>query len=363
MANSKKFELARSSGDAFLGVEVSWNMGDQATDIAIPREEFEALFRGVTSKKEFFGPIMAEDSLTVAAKLGWSYQLKVDSKTISVKQLSKPDKDTPLSFGVYYRVSLEGERDKWELGARVRVQDGQAVVCPPADETEFPHDASRLWGDAMAAYANTCASTAYNSHVSHALLDLGVELGWVSRRVSGGVYFLPGDAGERFMAVLDGLEELTAGNAVHFEGFSIPQYADPRTLLTWQRRTEQTFEQELEQLQGKLDGMIGRDNVRESSFDTKIFECADLVARADRYAAILQDRLGPLKKSIEAMRVKFEGAKTTLQETKLKADGAFSAIAAAAKGSPTAPATPKPPKPAGPVKVRSKDDLIALFAI
>lgn len=360
---SKKFDSARRAGDAFLGVEVSWNMGDLATDIAIPREQFEALFMAVTNRKEFFKAIVAEDSLTVAAKLGWSYQLRIDSRTISVKQLSKPDKDTPLAFGVFYRVSLEGERDKWELGARVRVQDGKAVVCPPADETEYPNEAAQKWGEAMAEYANTCQVTAYNYHVSHALLDLGDELGWVSRRVSGGVYFLPGDAGERFMAVLDGLEALTQERPVHFEGFSIPQYADPRTLQTWQRRTEQTFETELFLLKEKLDDMEKRDNVRESSFDTKIFECADLLAKADRYATILQEKLGPLKTSIDKLKTRFIDAKATLQESKGKADGAFSDIATAAKGAKAAPTIAKPAKPAGPVKVRTKADLMALFAI
>jgi hypothetical protein len=361
-----KFDSARKAGEAFLGVEVAWNMGDQATDLAIPRGQFEELFMSVTRRKDFFKAITAEDSLTVAARLGWSLQLKIDPRTVTVKQLSKPDKDTPLAFGVYYRVSLEGERDKWELGARVRVNDGQVVVCPPADETEYPNESARRWADAMAVYANDCFNTAFNYHISHALLDLGDELGWVSRRVSGGVYFLPGDSGEKFTLVLDGLAALTNEKPVQFEGSSIPQYADPRTLSTWKRRTEQTFESEFDQLSSKLEDMVSRDNVRESSFDTKVFECSELLTKADHYANILQEKLGPLKSKIDALKVKFAEAKASLQESKSKADQAFGAVAQAAQGAKAAPTVvkpAKPAKPAGPVSVRSKDELMALFAI
>lgn len=359
-----KFSSARKAGEAFLGVEVAWNMGEQATDLAIPRGQFEALFMAVTNRKEFFKKITAEDSLTVAAKLGWSLQLKIDPRTVTVKQLSKPDKDTPLAFGVYYRVSLEGERDKWELGARVRVQDGQVVVCPPMDETEFPSESAKRWGEAMATYANECFGTAFNYHISHALLDLGDELGWVSRRVSGGVYFLPGDSGEKFTQVLDGLAELTNEKPVKFEGSAIPQYADPRTLSTWKRRTEQTFEGELDQLNARLADMVSSDKTRESTFDTKVFECAELLLKADRYANILQERLGPLKEKIDEVRAKFADAKAELQASKGKADKAFNDVAKAAKGAKAAPTVvAQPAKPAGPVKVRTKAELMALFAI
>lgn len=359
-----KFDSARKVGEAFLGVEVAWNMGEQATDLAIPRGQFEELFKNVTSRKQFFKTITAEDSLTVAAKLGWSLQLKIDPRTISVKQLSKPDKDTPLAFGVYYRVSIEGERDKWELGARVRVNDGTVVVCPPADETEFPDEAAKRWGEAMATYANECFGTAFNYHISHALLDLGDELGWVSRRVSGGVYFLPGDSGEKFTHVLDGLAALTNEKPVKFEGSAIPQYADPRTLSTWKRRTEQTFEGELDQLNARLADMVSSDKTRESTFDTKVFECAELLLKADRYASILQERLGPLKEKIDAVKAKFASAKAELQASKGKADKAFNDVAQVAKTAKAAPTVAaQPPKPAGPVKVRTKAELMALFAI
>lgn len=360
----EKFESARKADEAFLGVEVAWNMGDQATDLAIPRKEFEELFLTVSKSKNFFKKITAEDSLTVASRLGWSLQLKIDPRTVTVKQLSKPDKDTPLAFGVYYRVSLEGERDKWELGARVRVQDGHVVVCPPMDETEFPNESAKRWGESMANYANECFSTAFNYHISHALLDLGEELGWVNRRVSGGVYFLPGDSGEKFTHVLDGLADLTEGLDVQFEGSAIPQYADPRTLSTWKRRTEQTFEGDLEQLNARLADMVSSDKTRESTFDTKVFECAELLLKADRYASILQERLGPLKEKIDAVKAKFADAKAELQASKGKADKAFNDVAKAAKGAKAAPTVvAQPAKPAGPVKVRTKAELMALFAI
>jgi len=350
---TRKFDSARKAGDAFLGVEVSWNMGESSTDLAIPREKFEELFLAAGVDKKFFKKITPEDSLNVASKIGFSYAIKIDAKTISVKPLSKPDKDTPLSIGVYYRVSVEGERDRWELGARVRVEGTEVVVCPPMDETDYPNEAAMKYGQAMADYANACQTIAYNYHISHALLDLGNELGWVSRRINGGVYFLPGDAGERFMHVLDGLEALTEDLPVKFEGASIPQYADPRTLQTWQRRTIQTFDGEIESLTRRLNDISNRTNVRENSFDTGIFECGELMVMAEKYAAILQEQLGPLKESLESLKSKFGVAKEAMLEAKSKGDTAFNDIQELAQQAASK----------GIVKVGSRAMLDQLFAI
>lgn len=360
---TRKYDSARQAGDAFLGVEVSWDMGDLSTDMTIPRAKFVELFQSAGVSKKFFREITIEGSLLVAAGIGWSAPLRIDSKTISVKQLSKPDKDTPLAFGVYYRISGEGERDRWELGARVRVQEGRAVVCPPQDEIDYPSESARKWGEAMAEYAEACKTIAFNHHISHSLRDLGEELGWISRRVNGGVYFLPGDAGEKFMAVLDGLELLTAENPVHFEGSAIPQYADPRTLQTWQRRTKQTFADEIAELTAKLKDMSGRDNARESTFDLRIFECISLIDRADQYSAILQEHLEPLKTAVNELKGQFVQAKKDLLVTKYKADTAFSEVQAFA-GGPAKADSPGPAKVAPPVvKARTKASLDQLFAV
>jgi hypothetical protein len=221
------------------------------------------------------------------------------------------------------------------------------------DETDYPNEAASKYGQAMADYANSCETTAYNYHISHALLDFGAELGWVSRRINGGVYFLPGDAGERFMHVLDGLETLTEDRPVKFEGASIPQYADPRTLQTWQRRTVQTFDGEIESLTKKLNDISSRTNVRENSFDTGIFECGELMTMAEKYAAILQEQLGPLKESLAVLKGKFGTAKEAMLAAKSKGDNAFNDIQELAQQAASK----------GVIKVGSRAMLDQLFAV
>lgn len=365
MTKTTTFAAARSAGEAFLGVEVSWDMGENATDMQIPRDRFEQLFRDAGAYEDLFKPVQTpENNLPRASRIGWSSQLGIDSKTITVKQLSRPDKDTPLAFGVYYRISVEGERDRWELGARVRVNKatGAVEVHPPQDADDYPSESAHKWGDAMADYANRSEHTAFNTHVSDMLIAFGAQLGWVSRRVSGGVYFLPQELGERFMQVLDGLEALTSDSKVHFEGNSTPQYADPRTLQTWQRRTTQTFDQEIASLTSKLADMTSRDNVRESSFDLRVAECAALIARAEQYSAILQDQLAPLKGALEKLKGQFGDAQAALQAAKGKADAAFAGIQDQAENKPAK--TPKAQAQAkAPTVARSKAVLDRLFGV
>lgn len=357
------FSAARGAGEAFLGVEVSWDMGENAVDMHIPRDQFEELFCSAGATEDLFRPRQTpENNLPKASRIGWSYQLGIDSKTITVKQLSRPDRDTPLAFGVYYRISVEGERDRWELGARVRVSKatGQVEVHPPQGAMQFPSEDAKTWGQAMADYANRSEYTAYNGHVSDMLILFGNRLGWVSRRVSGGVYFLPGELGERFITVLDGLENLTADAKVRFEGNVTPQYADPRTLQTWKRRTSQSFDQEIASLTERLKDMTSRPNVRESSFDLRVAECGALIQRAEQYSAVLQDHLAPLKAALEKLKTQFGNAQVQLRQAKGRADVAFAGIAEQAKPQP--PVVPKPVVPARRLR-RSKEDLDRLFQV
>lgn len=367
MKNARQFGDARQAGEAFLGVEVSWDMGDSTTDMVIPRERFEQLFIEAGADPLMFDPRPTpENSLPRASRIGWSHQLQINPRTISVKQLSRPDKDTPLAFGVFFRISVEGERDRWELGARVRIgATGLAEVRPPADEVDYPDEGAKRWAIAISDYANACPTTAFNTHLSDALIAFGEQLGWVTRRASGGVYFLPGEAGERFVQVLDGLELLTRDNNVKFLGSATPQYADPRTLQTWQRRAQITFETEIATLTEKLRDMSSRDNVREGSFDLRVAECAALINRAEQYASVLQDQLGPLVSQLGALKAQFGDARSKLREAKGRADTAFNEVERLSVSITRAANKPRQARPTPPAKaVRpSKTALDRLFEV
>lgn len=328
MKSTHRFNQARAAGDAFLGVEVSWDLGEYARDVTIPREQFEQLFLDAGAPPEMFTPKPTpENSLPRACRIGWSIALKIDPKIIKVTQLSRTENDSSLAFAVLYRISVEGEKDRWETGARVRIEQGIAQVRPPAEMQHFPSRDAERWAQACADYANERSYTAFNADVSDALVQFGNYLGWVSRRQSGGVYFLPGTLGEAFMQVLDGLERLAErDDRQYFEGNSTPQYADPRTLQTWKRRTVGTFEDEIKRLTTKLKDMTSRDNVRVSSFDNRTTECALLVTRAQQYASVLQDQLDPLREQLELLKSQFGDAQQKLSEAKSRGDDAFSSI-------------------------------------
>jgi len=369
MNNAIKFSSAKRAGDAFLGMEVSWDIGDSARSVAIDRVAFENLFIAAGADPNLFKPRPTPaNSLPRACRIGWSHMLGIDSRLISVKELSRPNKDTPLAYAVLYRCSAEGEKDRWEVGARIRIENDVAVVRHPVDVDSYPNQAAERWAQACADYANERTHTAFNQDVSEALVAFGSSLGWVSRRQSGGVYFLPGTLGERFMQVMDGLEALTTDSQASFQGNATPQYADPRTLQTWQRRTESTFLVEIEQLTNKLKDMASRENVRDSSFDLRAAECSMLMARAEAYAEVLQSKLGPLKADLADLKAKFGDAQQALREAKAKGDKAFKGITdmAAKAAKKTAPKAPpaEPEKPAQPKRrLSDKASLDRLFDI
>jgi hypothetical protein len=315
-----EFETARSAGEAFLGMEVSWDIGDSADSVKINRVEFTDLFTRFGAEMPAKAPSV-ESSLPKACRIGWGHSTKVDARLVSMREQSRPDKSSPMVWAAYYRVSEEGERDRWEIGARVRLEGGTAVVRPPVDGDY--NEAAKKWADKCAQYANEREHFAFNADVSEALVSFGSQLGWVSRRASGGVYFLPGALGGKFMSVLDGLERTCGGS---FMGHATPQFADPRTLKTWQHRTAATFAEEVADLEAKLTDMTSRSNVRPTTFDIRAAECAKLAERAKAYTEVLQGRLKPLLAKIKSVEAQFAAGQKHNEAVKQSIDERFNRV-------------------------------------
>lgn len=317
------FDQARSAGEAFLGFEISWDLGDHADTIRIPRPRFAKIFEGLV---EAPAAPTAEDSLPLACRIGWGPRIGVNSKLVNVQRQSRPDKGTPLAFAVYYRVSAEGEKDRWEIGARVRIEGDQAVVRPPVEGDM--NELAEKWAQRCAEFANDRREYAFNADVSHLLVQAGAKLGWVSRREAGGVYFLPGDTGREFMRVLDDLEAecVQLGRRSAFVGHATPQFADPRTLKTWASRTESQFETHIEELATELEEFQARDNVRVSSFDLRAARCLELAEQAKRYSQVLREKLDPVLTQCDMLHSRFLAAKEQTEAARAKVNKVFAEL-------------------------------------
>lgn len=363
---TERFDVARGAGDAFLGMEVSWDMGDSATDVAVPRSALSAVLKQLFGNDDALPQGNAAENLASSARRGWTQALSIRADLISVKAFPKTDSDAVASWGVYYRVARDGERDEFELGARVRATvAGNVVVEPPPDQLTVTSVIAERVAEAIAAHANACEHTAFNGHISEMLVTVGRLHHWVARRAAGGVYFLPGESGKKFMQLLDALEALTLApdqRRSKFAGQATPQYADPRTLAVWHERTTQSFREQVVTLREKLADMTSRGNTRLSSFDNRVTECAELIRVADDFGTVLLEELAPLQAELEALRREFGDAQARLAQRNAEIANVFEGLApvvevAPKKGKKGAPK--KERQPGAPVSMRSRAAILS----
>jgi hypothetical protein len=317
LANEFDYTLARGAGDAFIGVEVSWDFRtDHAGEKGVSRAKLVQLtgelFPEFRVNPDFLTPSV-EQVLARATRYTWTPVNKVSPRNIVVRKLANKSS----SYGVFHR-DIVGEKESWVLGAKVTVSANTVLVLP-YDGILF-EESCKLWAEAIAEFSNSAMTYAYNQDISGLLVGIGDHLGWISRRRAGGVYFLPNDRGENFVRLLDRVGELSDGGVV---GHITPQFADPRTLQTWHDRASTTFEDDIRKLESMLQDYTTRDTVRVSSFNTRILECASLAERVQGYACVLNDKLGPLLATIDTLKVTFQRAMEENKKAKARLDALF----------------------------------------
>jgi hypothetical protein len=347
MSNEKRVDGARvQAGAAFIGVEVSWSFGSGEHDaVKVPREDLEAVFNAE-------GAGACVEYLNVVDVLKRSINRTPTRKGMVIKPFARPNRDTPLSFGIYERVGTGGESgDTFVCRARVRAEKRGVIALPPEGEAVY---ASAEW-QAIAldieGRANQALTTACNEDISSALCDLGWRMGWLSRRRNqGGVYFILAQHCDRFVRVLDAIERLTADahpNA-RFVPSVIEQYAAPRTMATWNDRARQTFEQEIATLAGELKRAREDGNVREKTLHKRFAACEDLMLKAEGYRLFLAEQTDALVGELGKLRDDFQRA----LDGELAEAGVLLEEATQVAEAPPRPAVPKAPPP---------EDELALF--
>ena len=290
-----------------LGVEVSWSFGDgNAEAVELDREEVIALFdlNGFDVSEQLE---MTEDDAIRRA-----HRYTSQGKNIAIKEMARPNKDTPRAYGVYKRIAIEGESgDDWQCHARVRVH-GNAIVCLDPEDVTYPIDPEiKAIGDKMADLANKCLTRIMNVDLSNALTAVGSGLGWISRRRnSGGVYFILQDSHNtagRFVSLLQELAACTEGEkrARQF----IPQiqevYPKPLTMASWKGSAIDSFEAEIATLRAKVATMLKDGKMRSKTMEKHADECDRLMGLAERYQVLVQDQLGPIVDDLAKLRAQF----------------------------------------------------------
>lgn len=330
-----------------MGVELSWAFGyGNAEDVTIPRTVIEAILASngfLTTCLETLDP---SDALKRAAKLAPS------SKGISVKELARPNSDSPRVYGIYTRGTVEGESgDTWTMGARVRAVGDEVVSLPPEGKDGMLSIAAAGVAQTMERQANELLRNAFNQDISCVLVSIGQGLGWISRRRnSGGVYYMPSGANaERFVKLLLDIQAETASH--HASRQFVPEILEvfprPLTQATIADAATHHFEVKINTLVDQLRAAADTGKMRESTMGKRVDEIDALIVQAEEYRSILAEGATELKARLDETRRFFMRGLAGGCDALSKEFAAFDRIAPPAPKAVPAPAAPTPePTPA-----------------
>jgi len=285
-----------------IGIEVSWSFGfGDAEAVSLPRTDV----RTAVSQNGFDGGLIADLTPNVALRKAL-HLVKGRSQTIVVQEMRRPNKDTPMSVGVYQVQARDGEAgDNVVCGARARVTGDRVEALPP-EGGDWILECETVARE-MARIANSLLVNVVNRDLSDALTSIGWEHSWITRRRnSGGVYFMPsGQSAERFVALLQDLQALTANSAREYQ--FIPQmmevYAKPLTMAMWSSSARDQYDAQVEELVAQLK-KVSTDTTRESTLEKRADDCDRLIAQAESHRMFLEGHVEVL--SVELRRVQAE---------------------------------------------------------
>lgn len=334
---SNRIRTATIDTDA-MGVELSWAFGNSDNEaVTIPRPVVGAILVANSFSTDYLSELTPSDALKRAAELA------PNRKALSVKELARPNSDSPRVFGIYCRVAVPGERgDTWVMGARVRAVGDEIVAMPPEGAADMLM-AARPAAETMERQANALLTNVFNQDIGMMLTSIGRDQGWISRRRnSGGVYYMQtGARAEAFVALLLDLKAETASH--HISRQFIPEIIEvfprPLTQATIADAATHHFEAKITTLVDQLRKAADNGKMREGTMDKRVAEIDALMVQAEEYRTILDQGATELRSRLNDVRTHYRTAIAGGCEALESELAAFDAIA------PPAPkATPTPAK-------------------
>lgn len=309
---------------AAIGIEVSWSFGDgDAEAVTLPRAGVRAAILRNGFDPELIPDLSPNKALRRAEGL-----VKGRSKTLVIQELRRPNKDTPMSVGIYQVQPCEGEGgDDVVCGARTRVQPDGTIEALAPEGQDTPISACFVIAADLARIANELLTSVVNRDISDAIASIGWAHGWITRRRnSGGVYFFPaGPTAERFVSLLHDLQAMTAHAKREFQ--FIPQlmecYPKPLTMAMWSDSARDQYDAQVADLVAQLKKVQTEDTMRESTLEKRAEECDRLIAQAESHRIFLQGHVEIV--ATELRRVQ-EGFRLKLEQNRASANEAFDAL-------------------------------------
>lgn len=265
-------ERAAAGGAATIGYVVNYD----AEQISISRRDLKDIF-----ESEGFSGFVPEEMDPVAALA--RAKGRPLPRGIKVDMFVRPNAGTPVSYGIYRKVGVDGEKgDSFLCGARVRVNksSGTIVALPPDGEQAHPECLEVA--NAIAADANKLITFAETVDVTTAAKDVVMgALHGMAMRSRGGLYFVRPDAGDRW-------RKLAAKLEIHgFIDLGFPMHAGVAAQKAAQHSVKTGLEAKLAEIRDRITEFSAK--TRDSNVKGKIEDCERIASEAELYAEILGD--------------------------------------------------------------------------
>ena len=314
MSNAAIFELdfatrrspVPTADGGYLGDLVSWQLGSlYGQEFSVDR----ALVRQVFIDAGFDWVKLSEG----CARTNPTYALceavrrAQPGRNRVIKQLARPNRDTPVAFGIYERQARDEGGDDLVPGARVRIEQDLPTALPPEGKIGIISCVSLAC--AIESEARLLLSTVQHGELSELILCAGRSLGWAPFRRAGGAYYLRPDRAQRFRALMDGLEKISfygGYNRQHFFATVQPLFGDSdgRTAKNVRDASTALITDELAELAKDLEkAQAGK--IQKRAIETRVTRCQELLILAQEYSDVLADRLAELEGATNKMRDQF----------------------------------------------------------
>jgi len=284
-------EQLAAQGARHIGDLVTWNFADVDVDRGTVRAIFDA--------EGFSGMVPNLDPESALSRAAGEVR---EPASLFVARFAKPNKDSPVAFGVYVRKAVAGESgDDHACGARVRVDpnSGLVVALPPengvGDGDALEHAA------AIASKANHLLTYARAKDLGSAQVTVLKALGGIPFRDKGGVYLLPPAACERWARIATGLEKCGVSPV------RVEMHDAPSNVAAASGAAKSALEGELMELRADLE-KASAEGMRDSSMKSRVASCDALMARAELFRNVLRNSADGIEQKILAVKSRFRRA-------------------------------------------------------
>jgi len=278
-----------TAGGRHIGDIVGWN----TERINVSREDARKLL----APEQFNHLIVDMDPATALSRAAGEVKRPAN---ILVRPFSRPNVDTPASFGVYIQNNIDGEKgDNVVCGARCRIDPSTSRIVSLPPEGGAGLEAALAHAENIAAQANHLVTHCETRDISNVLVAIVKSLSGVPIRNRGGLYLLPPQSCGTWKRLKPALEELRV------EALTIEMHDAPDNLALAKSAAQSALEADISELLKDLEKAT-TEGMRQDAVTRRVEFCNELLAKAELYRGVLAGISDKIATKVRDVQEKFQ---------------------------------------------------------